>query len=360
MIVEVQSGTGAYPVVVQNGAISALGTRIEACVAPTSLFVLTDERVDATHGTRLREVLSPADVIRLPVGERHKTLDTAARILDGLADAGVDRGGALVSFGGGVVSDLGGFAAAVHLRGIAHVIVPTTLLAQVDAAIGGKTGVDTPRGKNLVGAFWAPRLVVSDPELLATLDRDEWINGLAEVVKTALIGDVALFEKLESRDGPGHPATADDALELVTRTARVKVGLCSDDELDRGTRQALNLGHTIGHALEAATGFTRFRHGEAVAIGLAAEAALAERIGLSEVGLAARIAACLTRLGLPIAAPGVDASHVRSFLTADKKRVGAQLRFALPRAVGDVELVDLDDPVLIDAVLSDATSAPTS
>ncbi|MFG0319577.1 MAG: 3-dehydroquinate synthase [Planctomycetota bacterium JB042] len=360
MRVEVSSARGPYPVVVEPGGLARADAEIEAAAPEaTGRVVVTDEHVDAHHGAALREHLSPSAVLVLPPGEEGKTFRNAERLLDRLVEHGLDRRGVVVAFGGGVVTDLAGFAAAIHLRGVRSVLMPTSLLAMVDASIGGKTGVDTPRGKNLVGAFWPPRLVLSDPELLATLPRREWIGGLAEVVKTALIADAPLFEELEAASVDALRADPRAAAGTVARCARAKAALCSRDERDDGERQLLNLGHTIGHALEAATGYRSLAHGEAVAVGLVAEARLAERLGLAADGLAARIAALCRRLELPVRGPAVEIAHVRSFLRSDKKREGRALRFALPVAVGRVERVDVEDEAAIDLVLAEAVAEST-
>lgn len=357
MRVDVETAAGErYPVLVRAGALSEVRDHLAEVAPDAACVVVTDENVDALHGARIRAALLPLRVDVVAPGEAHKTLATVERLLDGFVAEGLDRSGLVVSFGGGVVSDLAGFAAAIHLRGVRHAVIPTTLLAQVDASIGGKTGVDTPRGKNLVGAFWPPCLVLTDPELLATLPRAEWINGLAEALKSAIIADDALFERLEAADVDALRSDASAAAHVVERCAHIKATICSEDERDGGVRQRLNLGHTLGHAFEAAAGFEGLRHGEAVAIGMVAEARIAERLGLAEPGLADRIAAACRRLGLPVTARDVDAAHVRSFLRADKKRAGAAIRFALPCAIGRVELVDIDDPAIIDAAVVDAIS----
>jgi 3-dehydroquinate synthetase len=223
---------------------------------------------------------------------------------------------------------MAGFAAATFMRGVRWVNVPTTLLAMVDASLGGKTGVDLPQGKNLVGAFHPPALVVSDPLLLHTLPTAERVSGLAEVVKNGVIDDPGLFEELERGSAFG-------SVEQVERAIRVKVRVVEADPFEADRRAALNLGHTIGHGVEAASGFA-LRHGEAVAIGLTAEARLAERLGLAEAGLAERIWRLLERLGLPTRCPGLDPAGIRAAMNSDKKMAGGRLKFALPRRLGEV------------------------
>jgi 3-dehydroquinate synthase len=244
--------------------------------------------------------------------------------------AGVERGGTVVALGGGVVGDLAGFAAAVYLRGVRWVSVPTTLLAMVDASLGGKTGCDLPQGKNLVGAFHPPSLVLADPQVLQTLPEAELRNGLAETIKHGVIGETALFEKLSQ----GWQALDQDLEQIVKQAMAVKVRVIQNDPYERGERAALNLGHTLGHALEQASDFS-LRHGEAVAIGMLAAARLAEQMKLAPPGLAQEIEAALVRLGLPTHAPlGLRRERVLEAMQLDKKRRSGKLRAVLPVRIG--------------------------
>ncbi|MBI4880008.1 MAG: 3-dehydroquinate synthase [Planctomycetes bacterium] len=345
---EVESRAGAYPVRVERGGLCALAGRIAALggSAPTGILLLSDENVEPLHGAAARRALGEfagrTCAIRIAPGESSKTVATLEGVCRRMAAAGLDRRALLVALGGGVVSDLAGFAAAVYQRGIDWIAAPTSLLAQVDASIGGKTGVDLPEGKNLVGAFHAPRAVVIDPDLLTTLPAAEWRNGLAEVIKYGVLGAPDLFQRLAATDLERLRRDAELVNALVERCAALKGAICSADERDQGARLALNLGHTFGHALEAATGYAAFSHGAEVAAGLVAEADLAARLGLAEPSLAQEIAALCARYGLPARAPGVDAERVRSFLAADKKRVGAAIRFTLPLRLGAVQVVEVD------------------
>ncbi len=311
--------------------------------------VVTDENLERCYGSRL-----PAGVSRivLPPGEASKSLASFGRLAQAMVEAGLDRSGAVIAFGGGVVGDLAGFAAATFMRGVPWVNVPTSLLAMVDASIGGKTAIDLENGKNLVGAFHPPLLVVTDPRLLETLPAGERESGMAEVVKHAIIGNPQLFEQLEE-------GTFGSVADLE-RAIRVKVDIVARDPFERGERAKLNVGHTVGHGFERASGYA-LSHGRAVAIGLVAEGRIAEEIGLAARGLAARIAAVLGRrglasdlrtfgpadlrtLGLSDLAPGA----VRAAMTADKKRVAGRLKFALPRAIGDVVFgVEVDETVVM-------------
>jgi 3-dehydroquinate synthase len=290
-------------------------------------FVLiADENVAAVHGALLSRAAS-APLLPLPSGEAHKTLETVAALYQGCVANSLERGGTILALGGGVAGDVAGFVAATYMRGVAWVNAPTTVLAMADAALGGKVGVDLPAGKNLVGAFHPPRLVAADFGTLATLPEVEVRCGLAEIIKSGIIGDPVLF---------AHLAAGKLALEAgIVRAAAVKTGIVNADPFERGERAVLNLGHTIGHGVEAASGFA-LRHGEAIAIGLAAEARLAERIGLAEPGLASAVADCLAGIGLPVCCPGLDPDAIQGHMRSDKKKVAGRLRFALPRRIGDV------------------------
>jgi 3-dehydroquinate synthase len=299
--------------------------------------VVTDENVARCQATRI-----PADVPRIvvPAGEASKTFDQLARLSREFVAAGLDRRGTVIAIGGGVITDLAGLAAATFMRGVRWVAVPTSLLAMVDASIGGKTGIDLPEGKNLVGAFHPAALVVIDPLVLGTLPAEEWTSGMAEVVKHAVIGVPRLFRALERGRRFG-------AVEDFAAIIEVKRAIVDRDPFERGEREVLNLGHTIGHGVEAASGYA-VRHGEAVAIGLVGEARLAERTGLARGGLAARIGRVLEAQGLPTRYSGMSAQEVRAAMGADKKKRGTRLRFVLPAAIGRVTIgVEVPEPTLM-------------
>lgn len=282
-------------------------------------------------------------VITLPSGEQHKTLASIALLYEAFLKHNLDRTGTVVAVGGGVIGDMTGFASATFMRGVRWVNVPTTLLAMVDASLGGKTGVDLPQGKNLVGAFNPPVAVVADPLALGTLPQAERVAGMAEVIKHGVIGAPDLFAELEQGGTFG-------SVDQLRRAIDVKVQVVNEDPFERGRRATLNLGHTIGHGVEAASEF-RLRHGEAVAIGMAAEARLAERLGLAEAGLAERIIHTLELTGLPTAAPGLDAGRIRTLMSSDKKKAGGKLKFALPKRIGEVVWgVEVEEGLLGEAV----------
>ena len=306
------AGGAEYPVFVGRGLIGGLprpGRRA---------FVVTDSNVGALYGGALRDT---HHTITMPAGEQHKTVAVAERVWRELAAEGMGRDDHLVALGGGVVGDLAGFCAATYQRGVPVVQVPTTVVAQVDSAYGGKTGVDLPEAKNYVGAYHQPAAVITDVDTLATLHPEEVAAGYAEVVKTALIAGGPLWERVAG----GAQVDAD----IVLACARAKIGVVSADERDGGARQLLNLGHTVGHAIETVTGYTRYRHGEAVALGLLAALRLS---GAGE--LRAEVAELLAAAGLPTMLSDVDPAAVVAATRMDKKRVGESVPFVLCEAPG--------------------------
>jgi 3-dehydroquinate synthase len=302
-----------YPVFIGRGALAAGFFHPQG----ERRFAVTDENVAAHHR------VAAEHTIAVPAGERAKVIATAETVLRGLARAGAQRGDVVVAVGGGVVGDLAGFCAAVYQRGMRHVQVPTTLVAQVDSAYGGKTGVDLPEGKNYVGAFHQPTAVICDPAALETLPAAEAAAGYAEVVKTALIAGGSLWSRVRSG------AAVDD--EVILGCARTKLGVVASDERDGGRRQVLNLGHTVAHAIEAATGYSRYRHGEAVAVGLLVALRLSGRDALRT-----EVAGLLAEQGLPASFEGASAEDIVALTARDKKREGARVPFVLVEAPGQV------------------------
>jgi len=331
----VGSGATAYPVVMGAGCFSAdLLPRANGA----SSAIITNPRVGALYARRVSAWLRAQGfaprLIEIPDGEKYKTLATAQRVYDQLLDARGDRHTTIFALGGGVIGDLAGWVAATFLRGVPLIQLPTTLLAMVDASIGGKVAVDHPRGKNLIGTFYTPRAVIADWDTLATLPATEWRAGMAEVVKHGIIGDAMLFEWLEQQEW---------RLEIgdwIGRAARVKVKIVTRDPFERDERLKLNLGHTFAHALEKTSRY-RLRHGDAVAMGLVGAARLAARLDLCDAALAERIENLLRALGLPTRIPrAFSPTELRDTMQWDKKRIGARVRFVLPRALGDVIVTD--------------------
>jgi len=344
--------TASHPIELAPGLLDRCGPAMREAGLAGPVALVSDTTVAAHHGERVRRSLTAAGFtvqeLLLPPGEGTKTLDAAAGLYRQLAGGGIGRDGVLVGLGGGVVLDLAGFVAATYMRGIAFVSLPTTLLAMVDAAIGGKTGVDLPEGKNLVGAFYPPRLLLMDPTALRTLPPAEWRNGMAEVLKAALIGDPELWEQL--REDPARWAAMPEMealMDLLARAIAVKIRIVEADPFEtRGAREVLNLGHTFGHAFERISGY-RVPHGEAVAAGMVAAAALSARLGLLEAAdLPHALEATLAGLGLPtrwgawLARYGVRAApeEVLAAMGTDKKRRGGRLRFILIHRPGRVRV----------------------
>lgn len=329
-------GNGATQVHVEDGLLDRSGSLVRERLGDGALaIVVTDDAVGPLYARRLRRSLSRAGYrvreIRVRAGERHKNAATVVSLWNEMAAAGVERRTPVIALGGGVVGDLAGFAAATVLRGVPVVQVPTTLVAQVDSAIGGKTGFDLAAGKNLVGAFKQPALVLADPSVLRTLPRAELRAGMAEVVKYGTTLDEVFFGMLEEAAWPLGAANAE---RIVRRCATLKAAVVERDPEERGERAILNFGHTIGHALEAASRF-RVRHGEAVAAGMVAESALSECLGVCRRDDVERLRALLGRFGL---STEIRVRGARAFLRADKKRVGAAILLPLLRRIGRVEL----------------------
>jgi shikimate kinase/3-dehydroquinate synthase len=347
---------GRHSYVVELAPEGAAASRIADLLErarPSHLVVVTDTNVEAACGHVLAAARACAQsrgigssLVALPPGEENKTLASVSRIWDAALGGGVDRGAVVLALGGGVVGDMAGFAASTLLRGIRVVQVPTTLLAAVDASVGGKTGFDHGAGKNLLGTFHQPHGVVVDLQLLSTLAHRELRAGLAEVVKIAVVADRSLFEQLEAEVTSlqaGQAAMFGSLRAIVRRAIAAKIRIVRDDEREAGARALLNLGHTLGHALEACGGYTRYLHGEAIAIGALAELIVGVALGITPPDLVPRVRALLEGLGLPVAPRPGDLAAAGSFVGADKKRDGAVLRLPVVRAMGEatVERVPL-------------------
>ncbi|MDH5233910.1 MAG: 3-dehydroquinate synthase [Gemmatimonadota bacterium] len=333
---------------IASGALDSLGQRIAERVPEHRVALIADQHVAAIYGEQALAAVRAVSageplLLTFPAGERHKTRHTWGALTDQLVAARYGRDSAIVALGGGVTGDLAGFVAATFLRGVPLVQVPTTLLSMIDAAIGGKTGVDTAAGKNLVGAFHHPALVLVDPRVLATLPPNELRSGLAEAIKHGVIADAAYFGWIAANLRQIlHGDRPDDAtaLQLVQRSIEIKVKVVRQDERESGLRKVLNFGHTVGHAIEQVTGYG-IAHGDAVAIGMVAEAILAERLRLAERGLADSIATVCDAAGLPVRLPeGVSPTEVVSATRTDKKSRGGRVEYALPRALGEMAGAD--------------------
>jgi 3-dehydroquinate synthase len=338
--IDVSTPSRPYTVTIGDGLLERAGDMLDAIGAPARRFVVSSPLVWRLHGAQLARTVAPTEPILVPDGERFKQLSTVARIYDALVRSNADRASTIITLGGGVIGDMAGFAAATYLRGIAVVHVPTTLLAQVDSAIGGKVGVNHALGKNMIGAFCQPHAVLIDPLVLGTLPRREFRAGLYEVIKCGMTSSPALFDRV-GRDRKAIFARTPEALiPIITEACRIKADVVSIDEREAGPRRILNFGHTAGHALEAVTRYRRFRHGEAVAYGMLVAAELATARGALADADRQALAALIASLGpLP---PIVDLS-VAAILEAmqhDKKVVAGRLHFVLPTAIGAATIVD--------------------
>ena len=338
-------GARAYDVVVGPGLIDRAGDYVLPLLRNRRAVVVTDSIVGEHHAERLSVALERAgiavDVITVPAGEESKSFEGLASLCDQLLALELDRGDVIIAFGGGVVGDLTGFAAAIYKRGVDFIQIPTTLLAQVDSSVGGKTAIDTPRGKNLIGAFHQPRLVLADLDILATLPAREMVCGYAEVIKYGLLGDFAFFEWLEAH-GPAVLAGETAALfHAVGHSVAMKAGIVAEDETEQGRRALLNLGHTFGHALEAEVGFGEaLKHGEAVGLGMAQAFRFSSQLGLCPGQDAERAEAAIAAAGLPTRLSQIPggpfaADRLIGHMAQDKKASAGTLTFILARRIGE-------------------------
>jgi 3-dehydroquinate synthase len=338
--IDVSTPSRAYSVTIGDGVLDRVGTMLDAIGAPARRFVVSSPLVWRLHGPQMARAVVVAEPILIPDGERFKQLSTVSRVYDALVRANADRATTLITFGGGVIGDMAGFAAATYLRGITLVHVPTTLLAQVDSAIGGKVGVNHPLGKNLIGAFYQPSAVLIDPLVLGTLHRREFRAGLYEVIKYGMTSSASLFDRV-ARDRKAIFARASESLlPIIAESCRIKGEVVTADEREAGPRRILNFGHTAGHALEAVTRYRRFRHGEAVGYGMLVAAELATARGALADRDRQALAALIASLG-PLPPIGdLSAADLLEAMTHDKKIVAGTLHFVLPTAIGATAIVD--------------------
>ena len=327
--VNVSSAVGEYPVLIGSGLLSRVGEIARTAWPGRRALIVTDQNVARLYldpcRTSLVELGFEVESVIINPGEESKTLDTLYSLYNACHAAHLSRFDGVIALGGGVVGDLAGFAAATYLRGVAHLQVPTTLLAQVDAAVGGKTGIDLPFGKNMVGAFYPPKAVVAALKTLQTLEPRRFAEGMAEVIKYGCLFDEALFSALEREEV--------DLAELVSRSVQLKAEVVARDERDKGERNLLNFGHTIGHALEQATKFSRYTHGEAVAIGMVTALKIGERLDVTEREVRSRLVRLLEKWGLPTESE-IPLEKLVPALASDKKRWGSEVQFVLLQKIG--------------------------
>lgn len=328
----------SYEILIGSGVLARAGEVAEELELGETAAVVTSKNVADRYLAPLREALEASGrrvaVLHVPVGERSKSLRQATRLYDGLLEAGADRSSAVFALGGGMIGDLAGFVAATYMRGIAFVQAPTTLLAQVDASVGGKVVVNHPRAKNIVGAFHQPRAVLTDIDTLRSLRRRDVAAGMAEVIKHGAIADERLFDFTRDAAAALLGADAWGLQYAVHRSCEIKGWFVEVDEFDEGPRALLNFGHTIGHGLEQATGYGRLRHGEAVALGMIAEARLGEELGVTAAGCAEALRETAAAYGLPTTLADLDAAAVLRATARDKKTVGGSLKFSLLERIG--------------------------
>ena len=350
--VRVELGERSYDIIIESGLLARAGTLIGSLMKGRKCLIVSDRNVGPHFGPRLAKAVQMAGfdgtALELPPGESTKTFQIAGNLLDVCIDIGLDRDSSLIALGGGVIGDLTGFVAAMYFRGIAVVQVPTSLLAMVDSAIGGKTGVDHPKSKNAIGAFLQPRVVLIDPQTLTTLPDRELRAGLAEVIKYGIITDLELFEYLEQNMDKLLQKSAPELLHIIERSASIKARIVSQDERESagGPRALLNFGHTFGHALESATGYKEYLHGEAVAIGMCRAADLSVEMKRISPADRDRIVALIQKAGLPTRIqpgdPDTETLHQASF--KDKKVSAGKLRFIVAEKIGSAKVVtDVDD-----------------
>lgn len=355
--VRVELGERSYDIEIGTGLLAGMGGRMKKAGLTGRACVVTNATVSPLYSAPVLDSLRGAgyqpDLIVIPDGEEYKSLEWASHLYDRLLEMRYDRKCSLVALGGGVIGDLTGFVAATYMRGIPFVQVPTTLLSQVDSSVGGKTGVNHPLGKNMIGAFYQPVHVCADVATLNTLPSEEFISGMAEVVKYGVIYDAEFFGYIEqNRDAilARDPAVL---AHVIKRSCEIKAAVVAADERESGLRAILNFGHTIGHAIEMLTNYTGYRHGEAVAIGMVVAARLAHKSELCGREVEARVEALLGSLGLPVKLPELSPESIISVLSLDKKAEAGRVKFVLPKRIGEVVITaDWKDEVLLSALKS--------
>ncbi|MFC1892438.1 3-dehydroquinate synthase [Chloroflexota bacterium] len=352
--IEVKLGVNSYQVHIGHGILPRLGSWLRQSGTADKLAIITNPSVKRLYGETLEQHLTQegfaVTTLLVPEGEEQKSLETAGGLYRGLADFRAERTTPIIALGGGVIGDLAGFVAATYLRGLPLVQVPTTLLAQVDSSIGGKVAVDYDQLKNQIGAFYQPRLVVSDIATLSTLPAEELGDGLAEVIKYGVIADKGLFAYLEENLDQIKSFDSITLEEIVFRSARIKARVVEKDERDLGLRNILNYGHTVGHAIETVSGLT-VGHGPAVAIGMVIAGRISNRLGLFSHEEQSRLERLIQRAGLPTESPVPDISGIIRAMAHDKKIRNGRIRFVLPKSIGKVFVTDEVTPALVEQVL---------
>jgi 3-dehydroquinate synthase len=341
-VVNVGLGERSYSIYTGKGLLLECGNRIKNIERGGKIVVVTNPLVNRLYGDALKNSLTGSGFIvnflEIPDGEGYKTIETAVKIYDRLIDLKMERGSPIIALGGGVIGDITGFVAATYLRGVPYIQIPTTLLAQVDSSIGGKTAVNHPRGKNLIGAFYQPKAVFIDINTLKTLSKEEILCGVAEIIKYGVIKDRGFFEYLEDNIKKLINLDEDVLIYSIKRSCEIKADVVSRDEREAGLRAILNFGHTIGHAIESLTEYKKYRHGEAVAIGMVYAARLSSESGLCSSKDYERVVNLIREAGLPTSISGLDSDDVIDSLYLDKKVKDEKIRFILMMGIGSVEI----------------------
>ncbi|MBF0537823.1 MAG: 3-dehydroquinate synthase [Nitrospirae bacterium] len=347
-IVPVSLGNRSYDIAIGHGMLDGVGQRLKDCGFGKTLAIVSNQTVFGLYGERVLSSVEAAGFkcshVLIPDGEEYKDLNWINYILSELLKRGLDRKSALIALGGGVIGDITGFAASIYMRGIGYVQIPTTLLAQVDSSVGGKTGVNHALGKNMIGAFYQPRLVWIDIETLSTLPWRQRLSGLAEVIKYGVIWDAEFFRYLMEKTDELLSFVPDNLIHIIKRSCQIKAEVVSEDETESGLRAILNYGHTVGHAIEAITGYRRFLHGEAIAIGMYAAACLAVELSMLESHALPQLRNVLELYHLPFRVPAdINHQQLLELMYRDKKVISGGLRFVLPVKLGSVKLVSVSD-----------------
>jgi len=352
--VKVELGSYSYDIRIGSGLLSRIGLWLKERDLSDKAVIITDTIVEGLYAEALERSLANAGfdvtILEVPSGEEQKSLETAGRLYDDLTEAYTERTNPVLALGGGVIGDLAGFVAATYMRGVPLVQVPTTLLAQVDSSIGGKTALDHGQLKNMIGLFYQPIMVVADIDTLRTLPEIELTNGLAEVIKSAVIRNRNLFNFLDINMNKArelHPSVMET---IVLETARIKAEIVEKDEKETDLRRILNYGHTIGHAIETVSNF-ELKHGQAVAIGMVAAAKISSRVGVLDEGEVVKLENIIEKAGLPTEMPDLDKEAVMEAMQHDKKVLQDRIRFVLLRSIGDAFISDEVDPALVEEVL---------
>lgn len=352
--VKVELGGNSYEVRVGTGLLARVGLWLKEIDLSGKAVIITDTTVRGLYAETLSKSLADAGfevtTLELPAGEEQKSLETAGRLYDGISGAYAERTTPVLALGGGVIGDLAGFVAATYMRGVPLIQVPTTLLAQVDSSIGGKTAVDHGQLKNTIGVFYQPRLVIADIDTLQTLPGDELTNGMAEVIKHAAIRSRDLFDFLDDNVDTDRVLNAAVLEKIILENIRIKAEVVEKDEKESGLRAILNFGHTVGHAVESVSGF-RLKHGQAVAIGMVAEAKISSRMGLLDEGDVVSLERVIKKAGLPVKMPELSVPEVMQVMRHDKKVSQEKIRFVLLKSIGNAFVTDEVSPSLVEEVL---------